>query len=45
MSRLWQTSPQGTVRSTALGTRLRTCPIPRTFFTSTKVTSMLHRAA
>jgi hypothetical protein len=45
MSRLWQSNPKGTVRSTALVTRLRACPTPRMFLTSKKVTSMLQRAA
>jgi hypothetical protein len=45
MSRVWQNSPKGTVRSTALRTLLRACPTPRMFLTSKKVTSMLQRAA
>src|SRR6266536_3961892 len=41
MARLWQTSPNGTVRSTARRTRLRAWPTPASWRASRKQTSMV----
>ena len=45
MARAWQASWKGTVRRTALASRLRACPAPKTCFASSIATSMDHLLA